>query len=56
MDLSTGLFVLNKTDLAIADVLPLVLTRTYRRHESRAFGRGANHNLNRPGFPGELIT
>ncbi|MEX2147141.1 MAG: kelch repeat-containing protein [Candidatus Rokuibacteriota bacterium] len=46
VDLSTGLFVLNKTDLAIADVLPLALTRTYRPGDtvSRAFGLGANHN------------
>jgi RHS repeat-associated protein len=46
VDLSTGLFVLNKTDLAIADVLPLALTRTYRPGDTvpRAFGIGANHN------------
>jgi RHS repeat-associated protein len=46
VDLSTGLFVLNKTDLAMADVLPVALTRTYRPGDSvsRAFGIGASHN------------
>ena len=48
VDLSTGLFVLTKTDLALADVLPLALTRTYRQNDtaSRAFGIGANHPYN----------
>ncbi len=45
VDLSTGLFVLNKTDLALPDVLPLRLTRTYRPLDaiSRPFGIGATH-------------
>jgi hypothetical protein len=43
--LSTGLFVLEKTDLAIPDVLPIVLKRTYRPGDtwSRAFGLGTSH-------------
>jgi len=45
VDVATGLFVLEKTDLAIPDTLPLVLTRTYRQNDSRsrAFGIGAFH-------------
>jgi RHS repeat-associated protein len=45
VDLSTGLFVLEATDIVIADVVPLVLTRTYRPGDarSRAFGIGASH-------------
>jgi len=43
--LSTGLFVYNKTDLALPDVIPLSLTRTYRPNDSwsRPFGIGATH-------------
>lgn len=43
--LGTGLFVLDKTDLTIQDVLPLSLARTYRTNDtlSRAFGIGATH-------------
>ena len=46
LDLQTGLFVYKKTDLALADVIPVVLTRTYRPNDyiSRAFGIGTNHN------------
>jgi ABC-type nitrate/sulfonate/bicarbonate transport system substrate-binding protein len=45
VDLYTGLFVLQKTDLALSDVMPLALTRTYRQADarSRAFGIGATH-------------
>ncbi|HEV8640828.1 MAG TPA: kelch repeat-containing protein [Methylomirabilota bacterium] len=45
VDVATGLFVLEKTDLALPDTLPLVLTRTYRQNDtrSRAFGIGASH-------------
>ena len=45
VDLSTGLFVLEKTDLVITDVLPVVLRRTYRPGDtwSRAFGLGTTH-------------
>ena len=44
MDLSTGLFVYNKTDLYLPDTLPLSLTRTYRSQDSvsRAFGLGSS--------------
>jgi RHS repeat-associated protein len=47
VDLSTGLFVLTTTDLALADVLPLSLTRTYRTNDgsSRPFGIGATHGF-----------
>ncbi len=46
VDLGTGLFVYNKTDLSLSDVLPIVLTRTYRPGDSRsrAFGIGTTHN------------
>jgi RHS repeat-associated protein len=43
--LSTGLFVHNKTDLVLPDVIPISLTRTYRPNDSwsRPFGIGATH-------------
>jgi RHS repeat-associated protein len=46
VDLGTGLFVLNKTDLFLSDTLPLTLRRTYRPGDntSRAFGIGTNHS------------
>jgi RHS repeat-associated protein len=45
VDLSTGLFVLEDTDLFLADILPLALTRTYRPEDSasRPFGIGTTH-------------
>ncbi len=45
VDASTGLFVVEKTDLYLPDVLPLALTRTYRQKDtvSRPFGIGATH-------------
>lgn len=45
VDLHTGMFVLRQTDLFVADVMPLSLTRTYRVWDSfsRAYGAGANH-------------
>jgi RHS repeat-associated protein len=45
VDLSTGLFVLKKTDLVIPDTMPIVLRRFYRPGDpiSRAFGIGSNH-------------
>ncbi len=45
VDLHSGLFVLRQTDLFVPDVMPLVLTRTYRPWFLfvRAFGVGANH-------------
>lgn len=45
VDLATGLFVMRKTDVALPDVLPITLTRTYRQADtrSRAFGIGTNH-------------
>jgi len=45
VDASTGLFVYKKTDLAVADVMPINLTRTYRSRdtEMRPFGIGASH-------------
>jgi hypothetical protein len=48
VDLGTGLFVLRTTDLAVADFLPIALTRTYRTrdNQSRAFGMGASHPYN----------
>jgi RHS repeat-associated protein len=45
VDLGTGLFVLQKTDLALQDVIPLALTRTYRPGDNAThpFGIGATH-------------
>ena len=45
VDLGTGLFVLRKTDLVLPDLIPIVLTRTYRPGDgqSRAFGLGMSH-------------
>lgn len=45
VDLQTGLFIYKKTDLVLADVIPIALTRTYRQNDSvsRAFGIGASH-------------
>ena len=46
VDLATGLFVMDKTDVALPDVLPIVLTRVYRQSDSmsRAFGIGMSHS------------
>lgn len=48
VDLYTGLFVLNNTDMVLPDLLPIVLSRTYRPRDtvSRAFGIGATHPYN----------
>lgn len=45
VDLSTGLFVYSKADLALPDVIPISLTRIYRQMDStsRAFGIGFTH-------------
>jgi len=45
VDLATGLFVYDKTDLIIPDTLPLTLNRTYRPQDpaSRPFGIGTSH-------------
>jgi RHS repeat-associated protein len=45
VDLGTGLFIYNKTDLYLPDVMPISLTRTYRQNDEadRAFGIGATH-------------
>ncbi|HEX6291760.1 MAG TPA: RHS repeat-associated core domain-containing protein [Herpetosiphonaceae bacterium] len=45
VDLSTGMFVLDKTDLIVPDVMPLVLNRTYRPGDTvvRPFGIGTTH-------------
>nr|WP_281292436.1 RHS repeat-associated core domain-containing protein [Terriglobus albidus] len=46
IDLQTGLFVYSKTDLALPDVIPATLTRTYRQMDSNsyAFGIGTMSN------------
>jgi RHS repeat-associated protein len=48
VDLATGLFVYQKTDLFLPDVMPVALTRTYRQNDGveRAFGKGAMHPYN----------
>jgi Domain of unknown function (DUF6531) len=47
VDLHSGMFVLRQTDLFVADVMSLSLTRTYRGRDfdnrARAFGLGTNH-------------
>lgn len=45
VNLQSGRFVLRQTDLFVADVMPLSLTRTYIvwDYRSRAFGVGGNH-------------
>lgn len=45
VDLSTGLFVMEKTDFVLPDILPIVLQRTYRPDDtqSRPFGVGSTH-------------
>lgn len=45
VDLGTGLFVYNKTDLALRDLIPISLSRTYRQGDNNPhpFGIGATH-------------
>jgi RHS repeat-associated protein len=45
VNLSNGEFLVDNTDLVVADVIPLTLTRTYRTGDdaSRPFGIGATH-------------
>jgi len=45
VDCGTGLFLVERTDLFLADTLPIVLSRTYRPGDSasRPFGIGTNH-------------
>jgi RHS repeat-associated protein len=40
VDLGTGLFVHTKTDLAIADIIPITLQRTYRPQDSNSWSFG----------------
>ena len=44
VDMQTGLFVYTKTDLALPDIISLILTRKYRQNDfiSRAFGIGTS--------------
>jgi hypothetical protein len=46
VDLSTGMLIVENTDLVLPDVLPLSFTRTYRPSDSvvRPFGIGTNHS------------
>ncbi|HEU4506847.1 MAG TPA: RHS repeat-associated core domain-containing protein [Pyrinomonadaceae bacterium] len=45
VDAATGLFVYHKTDLALADTMPISLRRTYRTRDTqmRPFGIGTSH-------------
>src|SRR5262249_29042899 len=45
VNLATGLFTLDATDLALPDLIPIAVTRTYRPRDSEArpFGVGATH-------------
>lgn len=47
VDLATGLFLYDHTDLGLRDHLPIVLRRSYRQGDSvvRAFGKGTSFNL-----------
>lgn len=46
VDLGTGLFNYEKTDLYLPDVMPISLTRAYRSNDANlwAFGRGSTHH------------
>ena len=46
VDLSTGLFMYSNTDLALSDVIPISVTRTYRQDDPtiRDFGMGQTDN------------
>lgn len=46
VDLQTGLFVYNKSDLVVSDVIPIGLSRTYRQNDwqSRSFGIGTSNS------------
>src|SRR6266446_4670666 len=46
VDAGTGLFTLEKTDVALPGVMPITLRRSYRQKDnvSRAFGIGASHS------------
>jgi RHS repeat-associated protein len=47
VDLASGLFVLNHTDLFLPDTIPIQLTRTYRPQDTitRSFGIGTTHSF-----------
>jgi YD repeat-containing protein len=47
VNLTTGIFTYEMTDLVVSDVLPLVLTRTYNSQDpyNRAFGTGMSHTF-----------
>jgi hypothetical protein len=47
VNLSTGQFVMDKTDLVVRDVIPMTLTRTYRTGDngSRPFGIGGEPSV-----------
>ena len=47
VDIATGQFVYTKTDLALPDILPIALTRTYIANDShsRSFGIGTTNSL-----------
>lgn len=47
VDAATGLFLYEKTDLALPDTMPIVLKRSYRQGDnvSRAFGIGTSHDF-----------
>lgn len=48
VDCATGLFLHTETDIAIKDIIPISVTRTYRQNDyiSRAFGIGTNLSYN----------
>ncbi len=45
VDLGTGLFIMEKADLQLPDVIPVAVQRTYRQNDSatRPFGIGSSH-------------
>jgi len=57
VDLGTGLFLYDKTDLALPDTIPVAISRTYRPEDTRirSFGVGSTHpyNMTIVGIPGQ---
>ncbi|UJB18557.1 MULTISPECIES: RHS repeat-associated core domain-containing protein [Lysobacter] len=61
IDLKTGEFIHSETDVAIADIVPLIIDRSYRPNDlkKREFGIGTSWNwgytLNRPGSTYDVL-
>ena len=57
-DTKTGLYYQQDTDIAVPDVMPITLTRTYRTEDtaSRVFGIGARHSYDQYMLRDDLCT